>query len=170
MVNTVSRAAIILDYLSEKDDRGLSEIARALDIPKSSAYAILSTLEHYKIVERDERTGRFHLGIKLIELGNRAQIDLDICRISKHYLNGINLKTDETVHLTVLDHDEVLYVDCVESKKRLRTYSVIGGRAPLYCTSVGKALLAFQEAKYIDQVIEEKGLSKITETTIPCAK
>jgi IclR family transcriptional regulator, KDG regulon repressor len=166
MVNTVSRAAVILDYLSNKDDCGLSEISRNLNIPKSSAYAILSTLEHYKFIERDERSGRYHLGIKLIELGNRAQIELDICRIAKPYLNGLNAETGETVHLTVLDQDEVLYVDCVESKKRLRTYSVIGIKAPLYCTSVGKAILAFQSKEYINQIIEEKGLPRVTEFTI----
>ena len=170
MVNSVSRAAIILEYLSENDNRGLADIAKSLGIPKSSTHAILLTLQHYKIIERDERTKQFHLGIKLIELGNRAQIELDICRISKPYLNGINKKTGETVHLTVLDYDEVLYVDCVESQKRLRTYSVIGVKAPLYCTSVGKAILAFQNTEYINRIIKDKGLSKITEYTITSKK
>ena len=56
-----------------------------------------------------------------------------------------------TVHRTLLKDGDVLYVDCVESRTRLRTYSVIGLRAPLYCTSVGKAILAFQPNEYIQR-------------------
>jgi DNA-binding IclR family transcriptional regulator len=166
MVNTVAKSIRILELLSLGTNLGVTEIGRELEIPKSSVHSILETLVHFGMVERHSESGKFHLGIKLIELGNRAQIELDICRISGPYLKGINIKTDETVHLTVLDHDEVLYVDCVESKKRLRTYSVIGIRAPLYCTAVGKAILAYQSPEYIDQVIKEKGLSRITEHTI----
>ena len=131
MVNTVSRAAHILDYLADHDDQGVSDIAKVLDMPKSSAHSILATLEYHALIEKDERTGRFHLGLKLIELGYRAQGELGLVRIGRPFLQGLNRDTDETVHLTVLDHQEVLYVDCVESRLRLRTYSVIGVRDPL---------------------------------------
>ncbi len=135
-------------------------------MPKSSVHSILETLAAEKVVERDDSSGRFHLGVKLVELGNRARLDLDICRIAAPFLQGLNVEFDETVHLTVLDRDEVLYVDCIESRRRLRTYSVIGVRAPLYCTSVGKAILAFQSEDEIRRIVQEKGLSKITANTI----
>jgi DNA-binding IclR family transcriptional regulator len=106
------------------------------------------------------------LGVKLVELGNRARLELDICRIAAPFLQGLNVEFDETVHLTVLDRDEVLYVDCIESQRRLRTYSVIGVRAPLYCTSVGKAILAYQKESEIRRIAREKGLARITATTI----
>ncbi|MFA6507394.1 MAG: IclR family transcriptional regulator [Treponemataceae bacterium] len=166
MVNTVLKAVRILDLLADNSDLGLSEIARVLKLPKSSVHSILETLAAAKIVERDEATGRFHLGVKLVELGNRARLELDICRIAAPFLQGLNVEFDETVHLTVLDNDEVLYVDCIESQRRLRTYSVIGVRAPLYCTSVGKAILAFQTDDEIRRIAREKGLTKITATTI----
>lgn len=166
MVNTVQKAIRILDLLSEHSDLGLSEIGRRLDLPKSSVHSIMETLCAQKIAERDEATGRYHLGVKLVELGNRARLELDICRIAAPFLQGLNVEFDETVHLTVLDRDEVLYVDCIESKRRLRTYSVIGVRAPLYCTSVGKAILAFQSDEEIRRIAREKGLTKITANTI----
>jgi DNA-binding IclR family transcriptional regulator len=117
-------------------------------------------------VERDEASGKYHLGVRMVEWGNRAQLELDICRIAAPFLKGLNQEFDETVHLTVLDRDEVLYVDCIESQRRLRTYSVIGIRAPLYCTSVGKAILAFRKDEEIRRIAREKGLKKITATTI----
>jgi len=166
VVNTVQKAIRILETLAERTDLGLSEIARTLDLPKSSVHSILETLCAEKIVEREDASGKFHLGVKLVELGNRARLELDICRIAAPFLQGLNVEFDETVHLTVLDKDEVLYVDCIESQRRLRTYSVIGVRAPLYCTSVGKAILAFQSDGEIRRIAREKGLQRITATTI----
>ena len=166
MVNTVAKSIRILELLSQGNNLGVTEISRELDIPKSSAHSILETLQHFSIVEKSPESGKFHLGIKLIELGNLAQLELDICRIARPYMNGINMKTDETVYLTVLQHDEVLYVDCVESTKRLRSYSGIGITAPLYCTGVGKAILAYQDKDYISKIIEENDLPRFTEYTI----
>lgn len=166
MVNTVSRAALILNYLSDHDEQGVSEIAKTLEIPKSSAHSILETLVYYKLVEKDEGTNRFHLGIKLIELGYLAQGEQGLVRIARPFLHGLNNETEETIHLTVLDNDEVLYIDCVESRLRLRTYSVIGVRAPLYCTSVGKALLAWQPEGYINNYLIQTELSAETPRTI----
>jgi DNA-binding IclR family transcriptional regulator len=78
----------------------------------------------------------------------------------------LNAELDETVHLTVLEGNEVLYVDCLESSKRLRTYSVIGVRAPLYCTSVGKAILAFLDNEEQNRILDTITFEKFTENTI----
>lgn len=166
MVNTVRKAVQILETLAGQPNQGISELARLLDLPKSSVHGILETLAASSLVERNGETGKYHLGVKLVELGNRAQLELDICRIAAPFLQGLNQEFDETVHLTVLDKDEVLYVDCIESRRRLRTYSVIGIRAPLYCTSVGKAILAFQSDDEIRRIVRGKGLLKITANTI----
>lgn len=166
MVNTVAKALQILDALSESQPQGVSDLARNLGLPKSSVYSILETLVSEKIVEKNMQTGKYSLGVKLIELGNCAQTGLDICRIAAPFLQGLNVKFDETVHLTVLDNYEVLYIDCIESRRRLRTYSVIGVRAPLHCTSVGKAILAFLPDDEIRKIVAEKGLPVFTAATI----
>jgi len=166
MVNSVLKAVKILGIIGRSKPLGISEISRMLEIPKSSTHNLLQTLESEGFVERNEDTNKYNLGTRLIELGYRAQNDLAICRIAKPYLNGINQETDETVHLTLLDDDEVLYVDCVESKRRMRTYSVIGIKAPLYCTAVGKAILAELPEIHIKQIINSKGLARLTDKTI----
>jgi len=166
MVNSVLKAVKILEIIGKSRPLGISEISRELGIPKSSTHGLLQTLESEEFVEKNKDTNKYNLGTRLIELGYRAQNDLAICRIAKPYLNGINQETDETVHLTLLDDDEVLYVDCVESKRRMRTYSVIGIKAPLYCTAVGKAILAELPEKHIKQIIISKGLAKLTDKTI----
>ncbi len=170
MNNTVTKSIEIIDYIADHPNSGVTDISHALGIPKSTVHNILETLNHLSILEKSRVTARYHLGVKLIELGYRAQTDIDICRIAHPHLRGLNEELDETIHLTVLDNDEVLYVDCIESKKRLRTYSVIGVRAPLYCTSVGKAIMAHLSPSEINRIISERGLKKITEHTITDTK
>ena len=165
-VNSVKKALAILDLLSDRNSRSLSEISKALALPKSTVHSLLETLTSARVLERDVESGSYSLGIRLIELGYCAQTGLDLVRIAAPFLKGLNVRFDETVHLTVLDNDEVLYIDCIESQRRLRTYSVIGVRAPLHCTSVGKAILAFLDDGEIRRIIAERGLPGFTENTI----
>jgi len=166
MVRTVLNAIRIIDRLSYAGNLGVTDICQQLAMPKSSVHNILETLVHERIIEKNRESNKYNLGVRLVELGNRAQISLDICRIAHPFLVGLNTQTGETVHLTVLDNDEVLYVDCVESKMRIRTYSVIGERAPLHCTAVGKAILAFRPDQERKRIIREKGLERATPSTI----
>jgi DNA-binding IclR family transcriptional regulator len=166
MVNMVQKAFSIINVLSEGMDLSLTEITQRLKLPKSTVHSLLETLKLEKVIEKDTNNGKFHLGVKLIELGNRAQLELDICKTALPFLRGLNTEFDETIHLTVLDNDEVLYVGCIESSRRLRTYSVLGVRAPLYCTAVGKVILAFLPEEEISRIIHDKPLKKITANTL----
>ena len=166
MVNTIKKSIRIMDILSTEGSLGSQDIARKLNLPKSSVHNILTTLESERLVERNPETGRFHLGVKLISLGHIAQQSLDVGRVARPIMGSLNQQTNETVHLTMLDGNEVLYVDCIESTKRLRTYSVIGVRAPLYCTSVGKAILAFQTSGFIHNYLETVPRHSYTSNTL----
>jgi len=165
-VNSVRKALAILDLLSDGKKRSLSDIARELCLAKSTVSNLLETLTTERILERNRESGLYSLGIRLIELGYCTQTGYDLVRIAAPFLRGLNQEFDETVHLVLLDRDEVLYIDCIESHRRLRTYSVIGVRAPLHCTSVGKAILAFLSDSEIRGIISKKGLLSFTSHTI----
>lgn len=166
MVRTVQRAIQILELITERGPLGVSEISRIRRIPKSSAHNILDTLVGGRLLEKEAERNLYHLGSKLIELGNRAQQNLAIQRIARPYLRALNEELDDTVHLTILDHDEVLYIDCIESRRPLRMHSVIGVRAPLYCTAVGKAIMAHMAAADLDRIVKTQGLAAFTPATI----
>ena len=104
MVSSVLKAIQILEALGNNENLGVTELSRNLGFPKSSVHSILETLASEGLVEKVPETSKYHLGLKLIELGNRAQLNLDICKISHPYLKNLNKLTDETVHLTVLDN------------------------------------------------------------------
>jgi len=166
MVKSVYRAVKILDVLSSEGERSVTEISRRLNFPKSSVHEIISTLLEAGILEKDSDRNRYSLGLKLFELGKQAQANMEISKVAIPSLRGLHEQLDETVHLTVLDVKEVLYIECFESTKRLRTYSVIGIRAPLHCTAVGKAILAYLDDGEVEEVIQSMGLPRFTENTI----
>ena len=166
MVRAINRGFDILQLLSTRGPLGVTEIARTLDLPKSTVHDLLTTLQHEGAVLRDSERQVFGLGWRLFELGQRAQEGMEIRRIARNYLLQLHRLIDETLHLTVLDGGEVLYVDCIESTRRLRTYSVIGVRAPLHCTAVGKAIMAHLEPAAVERIIDQYGLPRFTENTI----
>ena len=165
-VKSVYKAVKTIDLISLEKILTVPEIAKKLNLPKSTTYEIIITLLNSGILEKQKETNAYHLGAKLVEYGVRAQKNLEIRRVARPFLRELNEKLDETVHLTILDDDEVLYVECFESSKSLRTYSVIGVRAPLYCTAVGKAILAMKCEDEVDRIILKSGLQKYTENTI----
>jgi IclR family KDG regulon transcriptional repressor len=166
MVKSVYRAVKILDVLSSEGEKSVTELSKSLNFPKSSVHEIISTLLESGILEKDSDRNRYSLGLKLFELGKQAQTNLEISKIAIPSLRGLHEQLDETVYLTVLDGKEVLYIECFESTKRLRTYSVIGIRAPLHCTAVGKAILAYLDEGDMEEVIQSMGMPKFTENTI----
>jgi IclR family transcriptional regulator, KDG regulon repressor len=166
LVNSVDRAVRILDLLAEEGSLSLAGLAEKLGAPKTTVLDIVRTLEARGMVHRDADSGSYSLGLHTIELGYAAVSTFGIRRIVAPVLQALNARLDETVHLTVLDEDQVLYVDCYESTKRLRTYSVIGIRGPLHCTSVGKAILAWLPDERRERLIETIEYTPFTANTI----
>lgn len=170
MTNSVYRAILILELLVNNDDLTASEISRRMNCPKSSIFNILKALEVTGIVERDPNSALYRLGLKLFELGHKARGRLTLTRIANPYLQDLNRQTSETIFLTILDNDEVLYVDCVESLEMLRTAPMVGLRAPLYCTGVGKAIFAFLSEAEQERIINTVSRQKFTKNTITLKK
>lgn len=166
VVKPVYNAIRILEVLGREEGLGVTRISQLLELPKSSVHDILSTLHNEGLVEKDCERNHYSLGLKLFELGNMARANLELRRIATPFLRALNEDLDETVHLTILDGWEVLYIECFESTKQLRTYSVIGVRAPLHCTAVGKAILSFFTEKQVSEMIKAMGLPRFTENTI----
>jgi DNA-binding IclR family transcriptional regulator len=166
MVKSVLRSLRILESFNGDEGMTVTQISKQLGLPKSSVHDILSTLVAEGILEKDSDNSRYHLGLKLFELGDKARSNLEIRKRATPFLKTLNNQLDETVHLTVIEQGEVLYIECFESTKRLRTYSVIGVRAPMHCTAVGKAILAFLPREEVEKIILMKGLQKFTQNTI----
>lgn len=167
MVKSVSRALDIIKLISlKKGGLGVTEIANQMDINKSSVYRILSTLVQYGYVEQDKGTERYKLGYQFLEASSRLLESLDIRTEAKPFLQELEKETNEVIHLVVYDQGEVVYIEKLDGNEALRMHSKVGKRAPMHCTSVGKAILAHLPADSVQEILERKGLPVHTVKTI----
>lgn len=153
-IQSVDRALSILELFSkERPEIGVSDIARLLSLNKSTAFGLLCTLERRGYVEQNPNNGRYSLGMKMIEIGQLKLSTFNIGKIAHPILKTLVDKVGETAHLAVYDRGEVIYIDKVECDNAFSIASFIGKRNPVYCTGVGKCLLAFQSEEEIERVL-----------------
>jgi DNA-binding IclR family transcriptional regulator len=163
----LDRAFAILDALAAgRQDASLGELSEAVNLHKSTVHRLLMILEGYRMVQRDPRTGRYQLGLRLFELGSLAVGNFNIRERARPYLERLVYEIDETVHLCVLDAGEVLYIDKIEPSRSVRMSSRVGRRNPAHCTAVGKAMLAWLPEKEVDDILRRHGLPRMTPNTI----
>jgi DNA-binding IclR family transcriptional regulator len=143
-LSSVQSALRLLDHLSQHEDSGVSELARSFGTTKGTVHRLLSSMAAEGFVDQDPRTRRYRLGVKLLTLGTRFQSKSSFQEIARPYLIELRDATGETVNLGVLRGNEVVYVEKIDSREALRIDIGIGSRVPAYCTSLGKAILAFQ--------------------------
>lgn len=165
-VQSIDRAVMILRCFTEKDrELSLAEISERLDLNKSTAHGIISTLKHHQLIDQDSSTQKYRLGLGLMELGAIVSNSLNVTKIAEPHLKDICEKLDETVHLCLLDNTDVVYIGKKESAQSIRIITNIGTRIPAYCTGVGKAILAnLDEAEIIKHLPAD--LRKMTPNTI----
>ncbi|EHR63798.1 IclR family transcriptional regulator [Saccharomonospora cyanea] len=144
LVPAVLRAADILEiFLGDDVTLSASEIGRRLDLPRSTAHELLTTLvERHYLVRRSGEETTYRLGPKLLELGSRYQQRLEFAAEADAVARQVAAECRETVHVAVLDGIEVVYVSKVDSTHSVRLISEVGRRLPAHCTAVGKVLLA----------------------------
>lgn len=125
--------------------RALSDLAAELGLPKSNMHRVLQTLTHAGYVQQDEETGRYECTLKIWSLGASVAERQDIRRLARRQMQRLAELTRETIHLAVLDGVAVLYIDKIDSTQAIRLHTGVGDRAPAYCVSTGKVLLAYAE-------------------------
>ena len=120
----------------------LSDLARELGIPKSTAHNLLRTLQSFDLIQQDPTDRRYRLGPRALEMGIVFSRSTGILAQSRPVLQRLSQSSRETVKLGVLSVDQVLIVAAVESSHQLHTRGDVGTRWPLHSTSLGKAMLS----------------------------
>jgi len=165
-VQSVDRAIQILKLFSEdRKEMKLTEIANELDLNKSTVYGILSTLKYHGLIDQDEKTQKYRLGLYLMRLGNLVANSIDVINIAHPIIEEVSHRLNETVHLSKLDRLEIVYLDKVESNQSIRISTAIGTRKPAYCTGMGKVLLAFSDLNEVEKSLPDK-LQAFTPNTV----
>jgi DNA-binding IclR family transcriptional regulator len=166
-IQAIERAVAILNAFSaEHPEYGVTELANELGLHKSTIHRFLVNLEHAGLVERSPRTGRYRLGLHILELSGLVMQQMSLWEEALPFLEGLVRDTGETGHLAVLDNGEAIYVERVETHRALRIPSAVGRGYPAHATSLGKVLLANLPPDAVDAIIDERGLTAYTPNTI----
>lgn len=167
LIQSIERAADVLElFLVSNPELSVKEISEKLNLSKSTVHGIIKTLEERGYLQQNPVDLKYKLGIKLFELGNFVGNHLDIGKIARPIIRNLVVELNETVHLVMLQRDEVIYIDKIEGPRALTIYSHIGKRAPVHCTGVGKVILAYQGEKEIDRILSSVVLESYTEYTM----
>lgn len=166
-IASVIKAIDVINHIAYTGiELGVTEISADLGMGVSATYHLLNTLRECGIIEQNEKTKKFKLGLKLWQLGMMAYGQNDISITLKPFLKKLKESTGETTNLTVLNHDHIVYIAQEESDKAIKMFTQVGASAPLHCTGAGKILLAFQTEEKRNSIIDKIELNKYTENTI----
>lgn len=143
IVTAVDDALLILMLLGEKNNLGLSELARLSGMNKSKVYRLLCTLENRHFVQKNESPVTYHLGHQLLSLGNCARQQIDYIQVAEIEAEQLRQRFDENIQLRIRDNDEVLQVLHKPSGQSLQVHSEAGNRRALGSGASGRVLLAY---------------------------
>ncbi len=166
-VPALERAIQVLELLARaRNGSTLPEIAKKLNLPKSSVHCILITLERHGYLHRSEKTARYLLGFRLFAIGNLALGGLNIREVATPILRSLAESTGLTVHLAILERHEAVLIDKIEPPGAAKLATWLGKRMDLHCTGVGKALISHLNDEELAGLVRDRGLARHNENSI----
>jgi DNA-binding IclR family transcriptional regulator len=143
----------------------LTNLCAATGYPKSTVHRLLAAMRETGLLDQDVGRDRYRLGMKLFEFGNTVLANMDLHREARPFVDALTRQGGQAVHLAVFDGRRAIVIHRADAspEKSLAAHTI--EQAPVHCTSVGKAILAFQPEAVIKKIIEA-GLMRYTETTI----
>ena len=160
-IASLGRSLAILDALAAGGALGTNEIARRTGTTASTVSRQLGTLAAERLVEHEPATGRYRLGIRLVELANAVLVRLDVRTAARPHLEALVAEVDETATLSVPGEPDAITVDLVPTQRYVQGTSRLGRPSVAHATAAGKVMLAFTGRR------PEAPLAAYTDRTIP---
>jgi DNA-binding IclR family transcriptional regulator len=166
-IRSVTKAIRLLNALaSDPAPIGVSELGRQLEMDKASVSRMLRTLEQAGFVSQDSHSQRYGLGVALVAMGHKALKRVEVRGAARPSLEALVEITGECSHTSILVANRSFYLDQVVPARGVSVDSPVGTLAPLHCTALGKAMLAFQDKKTFDRISSELEFEPFTRRTI----
>lgn len=156
-----------LEFLAENGSVGLMELSEALNLNKTTAHRVLNSLIYMGYARQNPENGKYEPTFRLVDMATRIMSKVDIVPFVRPYLRRLMEATLETVHFVEQDGTDAVYIDKVESRSNgIQMVSRIGSRIPLYCSGVGKAMMAQMDRQEVLEIWENSDIMPLTEHTI----
>jgi IclR family transcriptional regulator, acetate operon repressor len=166
-VQSLLRALGIINRLSKAEDgMTLTRIAESVDLAPSTAHRLLTTLEQERYVRFDPERRLWSVGVQTFVAGCAFLKTRDLVGVARPYMRALMEECRETVNLAIQDDREAMYVHQIERAAIMRPLAKPGARVPLYCSGVGKALLAAKTDGELESLLPEGGARRLTANTI----
>ena len=152
-VQSVLKAFDLLEVLASEDSVAtIPLLTKRLDLSRNKVFRLLATLEDKGLIERDEPTGTFRLGIYAFEMAQHILKSASLIRLAHPIMEELARKHDEAVYMTVMNNDEVLFLDMVDSFQQIKTTAMVGKRFPFFTNAAGKAIKAMSSTDMIERL------------------
>jgi DNA-binding IclR family transcriptional regulator len=161
-INSIVKAFNLIEVLVTQDEFELAELRSLLDMPKTTVHRILLTLQTLNYVRQNPQNHKYFASIKFFELGRRIIEKSTFIEVASSHMIKLSESTGETVNLGVLDAIDIVCINKAVSAQALRLDQPIGSRVKAYCTSFGKAVLAFLPEKERKRLFSEQTISPCT--------
>lgn len=167
-VQSIDRTFAIIELLAEHPTGlRLSDIVQETELHKSTAHRLLSALVFHDYVTQNDDSKKYKLTLKLYEIGSSTVDSMDILDVSRNYLEQLRDESQEAVHLVVRENSDIVYIYKAESQQSgIHMVSHVGMRRPMYCTAVGKAILATLNPSEVKYIWDNSEILPITPHTI----
>ena len=166
---SAGRVMDILDYIAAQQRAvTVTEISRELRIPKSSAFNLLQTLMSRRYIEvEDGNLKTFKLGFRLFQTGVAYLQNIRLHQVAHPLIKALMEESGETVFLGAEDNGRMVFLDAAETSTSIRTTARLGrSHKPMYCSGLGKALLASYPEGKVREIISRDGFVGVTENTV----
>lgn len=167
LIESVGRALDILELLDSDGELGVTEIARKLGMEKSTVFRTINTLRARHYVRQDQDTQKYSNSYKLFEMGHNVARNTGLPKMAFRFLRKLANTSRGAVNLGVRDGNKVVYIDKIENDDTVKVCMKIGQGIPLYCTGLGKALLAYLPEWEVRSILGRESFHKFTENTVP---
>lgn len=166
-VKSLKKALDVLDCFTAKTpELGITEISTQLDLYKSNVHNIIQTFEQCGYIEKNPDNNKYHLGMKILELSYVINTSLGIHKIIHPFMSALSNEINEIVYFAIPKEGRILYLEGTYPTTSYSARSMVGETAEMYCTSLGKAILAFLPLKQQEEAIAAQSMTSYTSSTI----
>lgn len=156
-IQSVEKALDLLETLADESTPAtLPSLAKKLNLSRNRTFRLLATLESKGLVEKEEQSGIYHLGLSSVELGQRFIASANLLRLAHPILENLARKHDEAVYLAVIKEDEVIFLDMADCERQVKAAPFVGKRLPFFTNAAGKVIRAMESRDILERFFSKR--------------
>jgi len=165
-VKSVKKAFQIMEELDKSGELGIGDLSERLLMDKATVHRLVNTIKDAGYVSQNPENKKYSNSLKLLAMGNRVMGKSGIKHVARPFLEELSEKTGETINLGICIDNKIVYLDKLESSSTIKVDLGIGVSVPIFCSGMGKAILAFTPEEEREELLKGVSFERFTEHSI----